>query len=419
MRTRRRCSRRWAAGGGNAAGRRARRRPRSRTEPAKRNSKESHSMTKRMLIMLGAVGLVFGGILVFQLLVKPAMMRKFIQVGVIPPQTVSTAKAGLSEWQGELQAVGTLRAVRGADIAPEVAGVVTAIHFQSGQEIEAGAPLVQLNAESDLARLQSLAAAAELAEIKYQGDQKQLEIQAVSRAVVDADAANLKSAKAQLAEQQALVNKKLVRAPYAGRIGIRAVDIGQYVNAGAKLVTLQALDPVYVDFYAPQKSLGRIALKQKIILKTDAFQGQEFPGEVSSIDPKVDPATRNVQVRATVRNPKQSLLPGMFATVVLASGGPQRFLTLPQTAVSYNPSGDTAFVVQESKAQDDKVALVAQQKFVTTGEARGDQVAILSGIKEGDTVVTAGQIKLRSGLPVIVNNAIQRTNDAAPKPKDQ
>src|SRR2546426_12791968 len=200
-------------------------------------------------------------------------------------------------------------------MAPEVPGVITAIEFQSGQEVQAGAPLVQLNAESDLARLQSLAAAAELAEINYQRDQKQLEIQAVSRAVGDADAANLKSAKAQLAEQQALVNKKLVRAPFDGRLGIRAVDVGQYVNAGTKLVTLQALDPVYVDFYAPQKSLGRIAVGQKIILKTDAFQGQQFPGEVSSIDPKVDPATRNVQVRATVRNPKHSLLPGMFATV--------------------------------------------------------------------------------------------------------
>src|SRR6059036_3544156 len=376
-------------------------------------------MTKRMLIMLGTVGLVFGGILVFQLLVKPAMMRTFIPVGVIPPQTVSTAKAGFSEWLGEFQAVGTLRAVRGADIAPEVPGVITAIHFQSGQEIEAGAPLVQLNAETDLARLQSLAAAAELAEVNYQRDQKQLEIQAVSRAVVDADAANLKSAKAQLAEQQALVNKKLVRAPFDGRLGIRAVDVGQYVNAGTKLVTLQALDPVYVDFYAPQKSLGRIAVGQKIILKTDAFQGQQFPGEVSSIDPKVDPATRNVQVRATVRNPKHSLLPGMFATVVLASGGPQRFLTLPQTAVSYNPYGDTVFVVEESKGRDDKVALIAQQKFVTTGEARGDQVAILSGIKEGDTVVTAGQIKLRSGFPVIVNNSIQPANEQAPQPKDQ
>jgi len=375
-------------------------------------------MTKRMIIMLAAVGVLFGGLFGFKAFLGGAI-RKSISAQGIPPQTVSTAKAQFTEWQGEFQAVGTLRAVRGADLAPELPGLITAIHFQSGQEVAEGAPLVQLNNESDVAKLQSLMAAVELAETIYDRDQKQLAIQAVSQAVVDADAATLKSAKAQVAEQRALVAKKLVRAPFAGRLGIRAVDVGQYVNAGTKLVTLQALDPVYVDFFAPQKSLGRIALGQKIVLRTDAFQGQQFPGEVSSIDPKVDPATRNVQVRATVRNAKRSLLPGMFATVVIASGGPQRFLTLPQTAVSYNPFGDTVFVVEESKGKDDKVALVAQQKFVTTGEARGDQVAILSGIKEGDTVVTAGQIKLRSGFPVIVNNSIQPTNDPAPQPKDQ
>jgi membrane fusion protein (multidrug efflux system) len=375
-------------------------------------------MTKRMIIMLAIVGLLFGGLFGFKAFLG-GVIKKSISAQGIPAQTVSTAKAQFTEWQGEFQAVGTLRAVRGADIAPEVSGVITAIHFESGQPVGAGAPLVQLNAESDQARLQSLAAAAELAQANYERDKKQLEIQAVSQAVVEADAATLKSAKAQVAEQQALLNKKLVRAPFDGRLGIRAVDVGQYVNAGAKLVTLQALDPVYVDFYAPQKSLGKIALKQKIILKIDAFQDQQFPGEVSSIDPKVDPATRNVQVRATVRNPTHSLLPGMFATVVLASGGPQRFLTLPQTAVSYNPFGDTVFVVEESKGKDEKVGLVAQQKFVTTGEARGDQVAILSGIKEGDTVVTAGQIKLRSGFPVVVNNSIQPTNEPAPRPKDQ
>lgn len=375
-------------------------------------------MTKRMIIMLAVVGILFGGLFGFKAFLG-GVIRKSISSQGIPPQTVSTAKAQFAEWQGEFQAVGTLRAVRGADIAAEVPGVITAIQFQSGQEVREGAPLVQLNNESDLARLQSLAAAAELAQANYERNRKQLEFQAVSQAVVDTDAANLKSARAQVAEQRALINKKLVSAPFAGRLGIRAVDVGQYVAAGAKLVTLQALDPMYVDFHAPQKSLGSIALRQKIALKTDAFPGQVFTGEVSSIDPKVDPATRNVQVRATVRNPKRSLLPGMFATVVIASGGPQRFLTLPQTAVSYNPYGDTVFVVEESKGKDDKVTLVAQQKFVTTGEARGDQVAILSGIKEGDTVVTAGQIKLRSGFPVIVNNSIQPTNEPAPKPKDE
>src|SRR5215831_1081502 len=329
-------------------------------------------MVKRMIIMLVAAGLVFGGILTFQLVVKPAMLRKFIPVGVIPPQTVSTAKAEFSEWQGNFQAVGTLRAVRGSDIAPELPGVITAIHFQSSQEVEEGAPLVQLNNEADVA------------------------------------------------EQKALVNKKLIRAPFAGRLGVRAVDLGQYVNAGTKLVTLQALDPIYIDFFAPQKSLGTVSMKQKVTLTADGFPNQKFTGEITSIDPKVDPATRNVLVRATVRNSKRTLLPGMFATVTIDYGEVQRHITLPQTSVTFNPYGDTVFVVQEQPGVDGKpTSLVAQQKFVTIGPTRGDQVAILSGINEGDTVVSAGQIKLRSGVPVIINNEIQPTDNPAPKPKDQ
>jgi len=376
-------------------------------------------MTKRMIIMLVAVGIMFGGLFGFKAFLG-GVIRKSISAQGAPAQTVSTTKAQSAEWQGELQAVGTLRAVRGSDIAPEVAGVITAIHFSSAQEVPEGAPLVQLNADADVARLQSLAASAELAEVNYERNKKQLEIQAVSQAVVDADAANLKSAKAQLAEQRALVAKKSIRAPFAGRLGIRAVDVGQYVTAGTKLVTLQALDPVYVDFFAPQKALGQVKSKQKIVLRTDAFPSEQFAGEVTSIDPKVDPATRNVQIRATVRNPKHALLPGMFATVSLASGQPQHYITLPQTAVSYNPYGDTVFVVEEKKGPDGKPAgLVAQQRFVTTGPTRGDQVAILSGVQEGETVVTAGQIKLRSGGPVNVNNSIQPANNPSPKIADQ
>jgi len=376
-------------------------------------------MTKRMIIMLAVVGGFFGLILAWQLFIKPAMIKKFMAAAPVPPQTVSTMKADFTEWQSQFEAVGTLRAVRGADVAPEVAGVVTAIHFESGQEVREGAPLLQLNAEADVAKLQSLAAAAQLAEANLQRDQKQLEFQAVSQAQVDTDAANLKSAKAQVAEQQALVAKKSIRAPFAGRLGIRAVDLGQYLNPGTKIVTLQALDPIYVDFYAPQKSLDRVKLKQKVTLKVDAFPGQQFSGEISSIDPKVDPATRNVAVRATVRNPKHALLPGMFATVAIASGAPQRFITLPQTAVSYNPYGETVFVVEEHEGADGKSALVAQQKFVTTGATRGDQVAVLTGLKAGEAVVTAGQIKLRSGTPVAINNSIEPANNPAPHPQDE
>lgn len=376
-------------------------------------------MTKRMIIMLAVVGVFFGGILAWQLFIKPAMIKKFMSAAPVPPQTVSTTKADFAEWQSQFEAVGTLRAMRGADVAPEVAGIVSAIHFRSGQEVQAGAPLLQLNADADVAKLQSLAAAAQLAEANYQRDQKQLEFQAVSQALVETDAANLKSAKAQVAEQQALVAKKSIRAPFAGRLGIRAVDLGQYLNPGTKIVTLQALDPIFVDFYAPQKSLDRVKLKQKVALRVDAFPGQQFAGEISSIDPKVDPATRNVAVQATVRNSKHALLPGMFATVTIASGAPQRYITLPQTAVAYNPYGETVFIVQERKGADGKTSLVAQQKFVTTGATRGDQVAVLTGLEAGDTVVTAGQIKLRSGTPVAINNSIEPANNPAPRPQDE
>lgn len=374
-------------------------------------------MIKRMVVMLVLVGVVFGGIFGFQAF-KSKMILKYMSAGQ-PPQTVSTTKAAYSQWQTEERAVGTLRAVRGADLAPEVAGVVQAIRFQSGDRVKAGMPLLQLNADADAARLKALEAAAALAESVYRRDMEQYKAKAVSQATLDADAATLKSAKAQVEEQQALVAKKLIRAPFDGRTGIRAVDLGQYLSPGTKIVTLQALDPVFVDFLVPQTALARYSIGQKVAVSCDSFPGERFEGRVAALDAKVDPATRNVKVRATVRNPKQRLLPGMFATVETALGGPQRLLTLPQTAISFNPYGNTVFVLEEKKAADGKAQLVAQQKFVTTGATRGDQIAVLSGLTEGETVVTSGQIKLRSGTVVLVNNDIQPSNDAAPRPVDQ
>lgn len=374
-------------------------------------------MIKRMLIMLVLAGVVFGGIFGFQAF-KSKMMLKYMSGGQ-PPQTVSTIKAAYSQWQSEERAVGTVRAVRGADLAPEVAGIVQAIRFQSGDRVKAGMPLVQLNADADVARLKALEASAALAESTYKRDQEQFKVKAVSQATLDADAAALKSAKAQVEEQQALVAKKLIRAPFAGRAGIRAVDLGQYLSPGTKIVTLQALDPVFVDFLVPQAALGRYRIGQKVSVSTDSFPGEAFEGHVAALDAKVDAATRNVKLRATVRNPKQHLLPGMFATVQTALGGPQRLLTLPQTAISFNPYGNTVFVLEEKKAADGKAQLVAQQKFVTTGATRGDQVAVTAGLKEGETVVTSGQIKLRSGSVVLVNNDIQPANEAAPRPVDE
>ncbi len=374
-------------------------------------------MIKRMVVMLVLVALVLGGVFGFQVF-KSKMIRKFMSAGQ-PPQTVSTIKAAYSQWQAEDRAVGTLQAVRGADLAPEVSGTVKAIYFQSGDSLKAGTRLLQLNADSDAAKLRSLEAAASLAESNYRRNAEQFKVGAISQATLDTDAANVKSATAQAEEQRALVEKKLIRAPFDGRAGIRAVDLGQYVAAGTKIVTLQSLDPIFVDFLVPQGVLARYRVGQNVSVSADTFPGMSFEGRVVAIDPKIDPATRNAKLRAQVRNPKQQLLPGMFATVQTAVGGPTRLLTLPQTAITFNPFGNTVFVLEERKGADGKTTLVAQQKFVTTGATRGDQVAVLSGLAEGETVVTSGQIKLRNGAAVSVNNAIQPSNEAAPRPKTE
>jgi membrane fusion protein (multidrug efflux system) len=376
-------------------------------------------MTKRMVIMLIAAGLVFGGIFGFQAF-KGAMIKKFMSQMSAPPQTVSTAIAGMQEWQPRIEAVGSLRALKGADLALEVSGVVETITFNSGDDVAEGAVLLKLRDKDDVAKLQSLQATAELNEIILQRDLKQSKIQAVSQATVDTDIANLKNAKAQAAEPQAVIDKKSLRAPFAGHLGIRLVDLGQYLSAGTVVVTLQALDPVYFDFFLPQQAIDRIRLGQQIAARVDTYASQTFPGEISAINPKVDPSSRNVQVRATLQNPDHKLLPGMYATVEIAVGQPEQRITLPQTAVAYNPYGATVYVVDDTgKDANGKPQLVARQTFVATGETRGDQVALRSGLKGGETVVTAGQIKLHNGSPVLINNAIQPTADASPVPVDQ
>ena len=373
-------------------------------------------MTKRMVIMLAAVAVVFGGIFGFQLF-KAAMIKKFISAMGSPPQTVSAIKAGYSEWQSKVEAIGSLRAVLGSDLSLEVAGVVDTITFNSGDDVAQGKQLLKLRAGDDAARLESLQAMADLSEITYERDQKQFKMQAVSQATLDTDAANLKNAKAQVAQQQAILDKRILRAPFDGHLGVRVVDLGQYLSAGSVIVTLQALDPIFVDFFVPQQSVDQVRLGQTVTVKVDAFRDKTFTGEISALNPKVDTGSRNLQVRAVLQNPEHKLLPGMYATVDIAIGAPQNYITLPQTAISYNPYGDTVYVV-DSKGTDanGKPQLIARQTFVTAGATRGDQVAVLKGIGEGDTVVTAGQIKLHNGSAILIDNSITPTADAAPVP---
>jgi membrane fusion protein, multidrug efflux system len=376
-------------------------------------------MIKRMVIMLIAVAIVFGGIFGFQLF-KAAMIKKFIAAAGNPPQTVSVTRAGFSAWQPRIEAIGSLRAVKGADLSLEVSGVVESISFNSGDDVEEGAQLLKLRTADDVARLESLQAMAVLSEITNERDQKQFKMQAVSQATLDTDAANLKNARAQVVQQQAIIDKKVLRAPFSGHLGIRAVDLGQYLSPGTVIVTLQALDPIFVDFFEPQQSVDQVHLEQTIAVHVDAFKDEAFTGKISAINPKVDTGSRNVQVRATLKNADHKLLPGMYATVEIATGSPQNYVTLPQTAITYNPYGDTVYVVDnKGTGADGKPQLTARQTFITLGPTRGDQVAILKGVEDGDSVVTAGQIKLHNGSVILIDNSVTPTADAAPVPIDR
>ena len=286
--------------------------------------------------------------------------------------------------------------------------------FESGERVTAGKELLKLKSDDDAAKLEALEATLRLGRINYDRDVEQLKIKAVSQATVDADAANLKNAKAQADAQRAMVAKKTLTAPFAGRLGIRSVDLGQFLSAGTAIVTLQALDPIHIDFFLPQQALAQLKVGQKIAAVVDTWPKETFSGEITAINPKVDTATRNVQVRATLPNTDERLLPGMFARVEIVVGEPKDLMTVPVTAITSNPYGDTVYVV-EGKEPD----LTVKQVFVKTGETRGDIVSILDGVTAGQTVVTAGQLKLHKGSPVKVDNSIVPTTDPTPKPVEK
>jgi membrane fusion protein (multidrug efflux system) len=326
----------------------------------------------------------------------------------------------MQEWSTRLEAVGSARAVNGANLSSQVSGIVSALHFESGADVKEGTLLVELMAADDIAHLEALKATAALAKITYERDRRLVTTHAVSQQTVDTDEWTLKGDEAQVAQQQALVDYKSIKAPFSGRLGIRQVDLGQYLAAGTSIATLQQLDPIYVDFYLPQQALAQIKVGQQVTAKVDTWPDATFSGTISAINSLVDAATRNVQVRATLENHELKLLPGMFITVSIDVGAPQSYVTLPQTAIAYNSYGNIAYVIEsKGKNEQGQQQLLARQTFVTTGATRGDQVAVLTGIKDGDIVVTAGQVKLRNGTPVTVNNTVQPSNDPDPKPAEQ
>ncbi|MDX8382108.1 MAG: efflux RND transporter periplasmic adaptor subunit [Ghiorsea sp.] len=385
------------------------------------NTTTKKSMTKRMIIMVFIVGVVFAAIVGYQMFVA-SMMKQFLSSNSQPPATVTAMQVEEQAWQPQLKAVGTLRAIQGVEISAEISGIVKKVHFKSGEYVKKGHLLLELNNDAELAKLKALVATRTLAEINYKRDQRQFKANAISQAQLDTSKAELTSRQAQEAQQQAMIDKKRIRAPFSGRLGVTTVNQGQYLNPADKIVSLQNISSLYVDFNMPQKHIEELRQGQNINVFVKSSKTGMVNGKISTINNKVDQSTRNVRVEGLIDNADESLLPGMFVNVKIDTGAAQQLLTLPQTAISFNAYGSTLFVVKEAETGGEagkKTLPTAQQLFVKTGAKRGDQVAILEGLKLGDMVVTSGQLKLKNGTPLMINNSVLPTNDAAPQPQEQ
>jgi membrane fusion protein, multidrug efflux system len=370
-------------------------------------------LSKRMGIMLISLAILFGIIILIKVIA--ALMIKHALASRSQLKPVSVMKAEYSLWQSQLKATGSLRAIRGVNVTTELAGMIREIYFTPGTMVKKGVTLVQLNADMEIGQLASLVANKELARITFQRDRAQFAAQAVSKQTVDSDWQNFRSLVGQVAEQAATVAKKTIRAPFSGRLGVSNVNPGQFLNAGDTVVSLQALDPIWADFYIPQQMLTQVKMGKPVTIFSDTHPGKKFKGKVTTINPAIDVPTRNVLVEATLPNHRYELTPGAFVYVEITTGKPKKYLTLPQTAVTFNTYGSIVYVVQQKgKDEKGKPLLYAYQSFVVTGDTRGDQIAILKGIKKGDLIVTSGQLKLKNGTQVFINNSVVLPNNPAP-----
>jgi membrane fusion protein (multidrug efflux system) len=388
-----------------------------KSPPSVSSSSNQAPLRKRMIWMLIGVFVLMGLIIGFNLF-KTIMIKKYLAGAGSPPATVTTMVVADDEWQPQLTASGSLRAYRGVELSTEVNGLVKKVYVNSGEDVKKGTLLMSMVQDADRAQLLALEAQADFAKVVNERDREQLAIEAISKNAYDSSSADYKAKVAQVAQQAALVAKKNLRAPFSGTVGVISINPGQFINSGEKIITLQTIDPIFVDFTLPQSVVAQIEKDQIVNVNTDAFGGKIFQGKITAISPKVDPNTRNIQVEALVSNPDKNLLPGMFANLKIESGEKLRYITVPQTAVTYNPYGSVIYIAKQGTGKDGKPSLEAQQVFVTTGPTRGDQVAILKGVQIGDTIVTSGQLKLKNGTPLIVNNAVVPANNANPKPQE-
>lgn len=332
-----------------------------------------------------------------------------------PPTAVTTAVAKTERWEPVLSAVGSLRAVNGVTISTDLAGIISQISFRSGVTAKKGDVLVKLDTQLEDAQLRSAEARRDLAKISFERQRSLRVSGAVSQSDYDSAESEFRQATAAVDEARALIARKTITAPFDGLLGIRQVDLGQYLNVGAPIVQLQSTDPIYADFALPQQNFEQIAVGKKLRVKAAGISGDDFEGEITAVDSHLDESTRNLTIRGKVRNAENKLRPGMFVNVEVLLPG-QNVISIPASSISYAPYGDSVFLVKDKRGADGGVGKEVQQQFVKLGPTRGDQVSVVSGVKEGDEVVSSGVFKLRSGIPVQVNNSVQPGNEANPNP---
>ncbi len=374
-------------------------------------------MAKRMILMLAAaaIAIVALGFVKYQQIQAAVSQAAAFQP---PPVAVTTIVAAEERWPTTLSAIGTAAAVQGVTVSADLPGIVDRIAFDSGGWIHEGDVLVQLDTRQEQAQLAAAEAERDLAKLNYERRHGLVQQGAISGADYDRAAAEQKLTEARVAEIRATIARKTIRAPFSGVLGIRQVNLGQYLSAGDAVVPLQSLDPIYVNFGVPQQDAGQVRVGTGVHITAGDVPGVEFAGRVTAINAVVDEATRNIQVQATLSNPRGRLRPGMFMQVEVRTGGDRPLITLPASAISYAPYGDSVYVVADLEGPNGQTYRGVRQQFVKVEGARGDQVAITSGVKPGDEVVTSGAFKLRNGAAVQINNTVQPENNPRPRPED-
>jgi len=374
-------------------------------------------MLKRMIVML-VVTLAIVAALGF---VKFKQIESAIAQGAAyqpPPEAVTTIVAAREEWPSTLTAIGTVAAVRGVTVSADLPGVVDRIAFESGLPVREGDVLAVLDTRQERAQLAAAEAQRDLARVNFDRMEGLLNERVVSRAEFDRATADERQGKARVGEITAMIERKTIRAPFAGVLGIRHVNLGQYLSGGDALVTLQTLNPVYVNFGVPQQAMAQVRAGRAVRVTTDDRDKVDLAGRITAIDSVVDESTRNVQAQATLANVAGRLRPGMFVQTEVTVGSPSAVIALPASAISYTPYGNSVFVVSDLKDQRGKIYRGVRQQFVKLGASRGDQIAVVSGVKAGDEVVTSGVFKLRNGAAVHINNSVRPGNNPAPKPEN-